>query len=106
MCPSCGDRALTSQHRQARGHSPEGADWECRWREGAQHRDPGLVITGAALAVKDRPVAIIDLGMIACGFGEWFNHRQEMDIFRGGSLSTCGAGKDGAGLFAWKPLKL
>lgn len=48
----------------------------------------GVVITTAALAVKDRSFAIVGLGIVAVGFGEWFNHPKEMMIYRTGTLTS------------------
>jgi hypothetical protein len=48
----------------------------------------GLVVIVAALTAKNNAVAIIGFGIIACGFGEWFNHRMEIQIIHGGTLTT------------------
>ena len=48
----------------------------------------GLAILLAALAAKDRDLVVIGLGIIACGFGEWLNHRMEVETMRGGTLTT------------------
>jgi hypothetical protein len=48
----------------------------------------GLAILLGALAAKDRDVVVIGLAIIACGFGEWLNHRMEMEIRHGGKLTT------------------
>jgi hypothetical protein len=40
------------------------------------------------LAAKDNDVVVIGFGVIACGFGEWINHRMETEIRRGGTLTT------------------
>jgi hypothetical protein len=48
----------------------------------------GLAIVVAALAAKDRDVVVIGLAIIACGFGEWLNHRMEMEIRHGGKVTT------------------
>ncbi len=48
----------------------------------------GLAILLAALAAKDRDIIVIGLAIIACGFGEWLNHRMETEIRHGGTLTT------------------
>jgi hypothetical protein len=48
----------------------------------------GLAILLGALAAEDRDFEVIGLGILACGFGEWFNHRMETEIRQGGTLTT------------------
>jgi len=52
----------------------------------------GLVIVIASVAAKDRNIAVgiagVGLGIVACGFGEWMNHRMEMEFVKGGTLTT------------------
>lgn len=48
----------------------------------------GLAMVVAALASKDRDIAVIGLGIVACGFGEWMNHRMEMEFVNGGPLTS------------------
>jgi hypothetical protein len=48
----------------------------------------GLTILLAALAAKEHDFSVIGLGIIACGFGEWLNHRMETQIKHGGTLTT------------------
>jgi hypothetical protein len=48
----------------------------------------GIVVLLAALAAGERGIAIIGLAGVFCGFGEWMNHRKEMEISRLGTLTT------------------
>jgi hypothetical protein len=48
----------------------------------------GLAILLAALAAKDRDVIVIGLAIVACGFGESFNHPMETEIRHEGTLTT------------------
>jgi hypothetical protein len=48
----------------------------------------GVVTLLAALAAGERGIAIIGLAGVFCGFGEWMNHRKEMQIRHGGTLTT------------------
>lgn len=53
----------------------------------------GVAVVFAALAAKDRDVVLIGLGIVSCGFGEWLNHRMEMEIGPRGTLTmTLGPG--------------
>ena len=58
----------------------------------------GLAILLAALTAKDRDVVVIGLAIIACGFGEWLNHRMEMEIRHGGKPTTFERGNRPLGL--------
>lgn len=66
----------------------------------------GVVILLAALAAGDRGFAVIGLGIIAAGFGEWMNHRMETEILHGGQFTTyervnrpMGLALEGIGIF-------
>ena len=48
----------------------------------------GLAITVAAIAAKNHGGILIGLGIGACGFGDWMNHRMETKIKAGGTLTT------------------
>jgi hypothetical protein len=48
----------------------------------------GVVFVIASLAANDHAVAIMGLAIMAFGFGERFNHRMEMEIRPGGTLTT------------------
>jgi hypothetical protein len=48
----------------------------------------GVVVLLAALAAGQSGIAIIGLAGVFCGFGEWMNHRKEMENRRGGTLTT------------------
>ena len=48
----------------------------------------GVVIALASLPAKDHGIFLVGIGISACGFGEWMNHRMEMEIKFGGKLTT------------------
>jgi hypothetical protein len=48
----------------------------------------GVVTLLAALAAGERGIAIIGLAGVFSGFGERMNHRKEMEIRHGGTLTT------------------
>jgi|NGEPerStandDraft_6_1074524.scaffolds.fasta_scaffold368890_2 hypothetical protein len=48
----------------------------------------GLAIVLGALAVKDHGIALVGLGVVGCGFGEWMNHRMETQFLNGGTLTS------------------
>jgi hypothetical protein len=48
----------------------------------------GFAMAIAALHYNNSNIAIVSLGIIACGFGEWMNHRKEMAIMHRGTLTT------------------
>jgi hypothetical protein len=48
----------------------------------------GVAIVVPAVSVKDQGFALIGLGVIALGFGEWMNHRMETQIKYSGTLTT------------------
>jgi hypothetical protein len=48
----------------------------------------GLAVIVAALAIKERDIVVVGFGVVACGFGEWMNHRMETEIRHGGTLTT------------------
>ena len=48
----------------------------------------GLVIVVAAVAANNNDVALIGLGIVAGGFGEWMNHRMEMDFVNRAMLAA------------------
>lgn len=48
----------------------------------------GIAMIVPAIAAKDHGFALIGLGVIALGFGEWMNHRMEKQIRHGGTLTT------------------
>jgi hypothetical protein len=48
----------------------------------------GFVLVLASLAASDHAIAIIGIAIMVFGFGERFNHRMEMEIRPGGTLTT------------------
>jgi hypothetical protein len=48
----------------------------------------GLALVLAALAANNRAVVLVGLGIVACGFGEWINHRMQMEFIHGGTLTS------------------
>ncbi len=48
----------------------------------------GVAVLVPASATKDHDIAIIGFGIVACGFGEWMNHRMETEIKNNGTLTT------------------
>jgi len=48
----------------------------------------GLGIMLAALAANNRDVITVGFGIVALGFGEWMNHRMEMEFVNGGTLTS------------------
>jgi hypothetical protein len=46
----------------------------------------GFAMVLAALHYNN--IVIVSLGIIACGFGEWMNHRMEMALMHGGTLTS------------------
>ncbi len=48
----------------------------------------GVAFVLGALLAKDLTFQVIGLGIVACGFGEWMNHRMEIEARHGGTLTT------------------
>jgi hypothetical protein len=48
----------------------------------------GVVVVLPAIAIQDHAIATVGFGIMACGFGERFNHRMEMSFLNGGMLTT------------------
>jgi hypothetical protein len=57
-----------------------------RWWKAAIAAGLAIVIVGAM--TKDHGIALVGLGIVACGFGEWMNHRTETKSRKGGTLTT------------------
>jgi hypothetical protein len=48
----------------------------------------GVAVLVPASSAKDHDIALVGFGLVACGFGEWMNHRMETEIKLAGTLTT------------------